>query len=76
MKTRIKFKHIILTALAVSVLCSIYLHGQFIEFNEQDLESVEIMSSASSHDNLIFPEVEIVKVFIEKIIDIVTISRL
>jgi len=75
MKTRIKFKHLLALTLAVSILCSIYLHVEFIEYNEQGQEIVGIVSSAGSHDNFIFPEVEVVKVFIEKIIDIVTISR-
>ena len=62
--------------IAVSVFCSVYLHGQFIEINEYEQEFVGAMGNSTSSDSFIFPEVEVVKVFVEKIIDIVTISRL
>ena len=75
MKTKIKLKHLLILSIAVSVFCSVYLHGQFIEINEYEQEFVGAVGSVSSTDSFIFPEVEVVKVFVEKILDIVTISR-
>lgn len=75
MKKWFKLKHLFALTLGISIVCSVYLHFEFIEYNDQGQELVEIVSSGGSYDSFIFPEVEVVKVFIEKIIDIVTISR-
>ena len=75
MKNKYKFKSLLLLLLVISIFCSIYLNAQLLNINGEEQELVESFSVQSFKERLIFPEVEVVKVIIEKLINLVTISK-
>jgi hypothetical protein len=75
MKNKNKFKSFLLLLLVVSIFCSLYLNAQLLSINGEEQELVESFSVQSFNEKLVFPEVEVVKVIIEKLINLVTISK-
>jgi len=76
MKPKIKLKSIFIATLILSIFCSIYLNTQLLGSSGLENEYATAFGQSSLNDKFIFPEVEVLKVVIAKLIDIVTISRL
>ena len=62
--------------MVLSIVCSLYLSTQLFGQPPVDLGYTDTFSSNSLSDRIMFPEVEMIKLVLEKIFDIVTISRL
>ena len=76
MNLKRNIKTLFLVTLLISVFSSVYLYTQIgVDPGFSD-EFTSAYTSSSLFDKTIFPEVEVVKVVLEKIIDIVTISKL
>ena len=76
MRPKIKFKSIFIATLILSVICSIYLNIQILGTSGIENEFANSYGQSTFSDKFIFPEVEVVKVVLTKLIDIVTISKL
>lgn len=76
MLKNIKFRSVVMLTMVLSIICSVYLSTQLFGQPPMELGYADTFSSNSISDRFVFPEVEMLKVVLEKIFDIVTISRL
>ncbi len=76
MNLKRNIKILFLATLVISIFSSVFLYTQIGIDPGFSEEFTSAYATSTFFDKSIFPEVEVVKVVIEKIVDIVTISKL
>jgi hypothetical protein len=74
MKKKRKYKILMIFALCISFSCALYLNGQL---QGQGLDMVPTSASftaIASDQNIDFPDVEVLKIVVEKFIDLITLA--
>jgi hypothetical protein len=74
MKNKRKYRILMIFALCISFSCAIYLNGQLQGRSLDLVPSASSLTAITSDQNIDFPEVEVLKIVVEKFIDVITLA--
>jgi hypothetical protein len=74
MKKKNKFKNILLLSICISFSCALYLNGQ-LDGQSLGFDTLgSTFANLNPNQDLHFPEVEVLKVVVEKFINVITMA--